>query len=64
MRTWLTKGLSPSVAPLLSTLARAATLSGRDMGDLAAATRAIAVGFMGEAVGGCGSVGLTIGAGG
>lgn len=43
--------LSPSVTPRLSSLeARSTTLNGRDMPDLASATRAVAVGFLGEAV--------------
>ncbi|RSH87238.1 hypothetical protein EHS25_003147 [Saitozyma podzolica] len=45
------QNISASLPPLLSTLpARACTLQGRELGDVALAVRAVSVGFLGEAV--------------
>ncbi|GMK55264.1 hypothetical protein CspeluHIS016_0203200 [Cutaneotrichosporon spelunceum] len=45
----LLQGLSPEAPRQLADLTRAATLTGRDLTDIGAATRALAVGFLGEA---------------
>ncbi|BEJ16323.1 hypothetical protein CspHIS471_0509280 [Cutaneotrichosporon sp. HIS471] len=45
----LLQGISPEAPRQLPNLTRAATLSGRDLSDIGAAMRALAVGFLGEA---------------